>query len=203
MQYNLGEYTINNAMGRRPNTESRRRQIIDALLAEIAESGYERASTVSIAARAGLAPGLIHYHFKSKEEILLALVDELIAFAQLTATAAMDAATTPQAKLAAYVRTRVGFGPQADENQVKAWVAIQAEAMGLASVRSRVAQWLAGDHASIAQLFVLAEAANPQERASMLLASILGSFTLHAFSLPSVPRGYAESQLLAWLASVL
>lgn len=190
-------------MGRRPNTESRRRQIIDALLREIAETGYERTSTVSIAARAGLAPGLIHYHFKSKEEILLALVDELIAFAQLSGAAAMDAAAAPDAKLAAYISARVGLGPQADENQVKAWVAILAEAMGLASVRSRVAQWLADDHALIVQLFEQAGVSRQHEHASMLLASILGSFTLHAINLPAVPRGYAESQLLAWLKSVL
>jgi TetR/AcrR family transcriptional repressor of bet genes len=190
-------------MGRRPNTELRRRQIIEALLCEIAETGYERTSTASIAARAGLAPGLIHYHFRSKEDILLALVDELIAFAELSSAAVMDAAPSPGAKLAAYVSARVGLGPHADENQVKAWVAILAEAMGLPSVRSRIKQWLTDDHALISHLFEQAGVAKHQEHASMLLASILGSFTLHAMSLPAVPRGYAESQLLAWLESVL
>ena len=75
--------------------------------------------------------------------------------------------------------------------------------MGMASVRTRVAQWLADDHALIAKLFGQASVAKPEEHASMLLASILGSFTLHAMSLPAVPPGYAESQLLAWLKSVL
>lgn len=190
-------------MGRKPNTESRRRQIIDALLREIAETGYERASIVSIAARAGLAPGLIHYHFKSKEDILLALVDELVAFAQISGAAAMDAADSPQGKLAAYINARVGLGPRADAGQVKAWVAILAEAMGMASVRTRIAQWLADDHALISKLFEQAGLEKPEEHASMLLASILGSFTLHAMSLPAVPRGYAENQLLGWLDSVL
>jgi len=189
-------------MGRKSNTEARRRQIVDALLREIAETGYERASTVSIAARAGLAPGLIHYHFKSKEEILLALVDELIAFAQLSGAAAMEAASTPATKLAAYVSARVGLGPQADANQVKAWVAILAEAMGLKSVRSRVALWLAGDHDMLVQLFDVTGSGRGKEQASMLLAAILGSFTLHAMNLPGVPRGYAERQLLSWLETM-
>ena len=69
-------------MGRKPNTELRRQQIVAALLQEMAEAGYERASTKSIAARAGLAPGLLHYHFSSKEEILLELLEGLLADAR-------------------------------------------------------------------------------------------------------------------------
>jgi TetR/AcrR family transcriptional repressor of bet genes len=190
-------------MGRKPNTESRRRQIIDALLLEIAETGYQRASTVSIAERAGLAPGLIHYHFKSKEDILIALVEELIAFAQLAGAAAMDGSPTAASKLAAYISARVGFGANADASQVKAWVGILAEAMSLASIRERVAQWLAGDHALLVQLFEeAAGTAQCRERASILLAAILGSFTLHSIALPSVPAAYAEGQLHAWLKTI-
>ncbi|HEY8023362.1 MAG TPA: TetR family transcriptional regulator [Burkholderiaceae bacterium] len=186
-------------MGRKPNTESRRRQIIDALFVEIAEMGYQRASTVSIAARAGLAPGLIHYHFESKEDILIALVDELIAFAELAGAAAMDAAPTAATKLKAYVSARVGFGANADASQVKAWVGILAEAMNLPSIRERVAQWLAADHALLANLFEESGAKQSREHASMLLAAILGSFTLHSLAIPDVPTAYAEGQLHAWL----
>ena len=190
-------------MGRKPNTESRRHQIIDALLLEIAETGYERASTVSIAARAGLAPGLIHYHFKSKEEILLALVDELVAFAELSGAVAMDTAGLPRDKLGAYISARVGFGPHADTVQVKAWVSILAEAMGLPGVKARIAQWLASDFDNLAGLFEEAGATEYRQHAAMLLASILGCFSLHVVDLPKVPPAYAEGQLLAWLDAIL
>ena len=40
----------------------------------MADRGYERASVTAIAKAAGLTPGLVHYHFHNKKEILLALV---------------------------------------------------------------------------------------------------------------------------------
>jgi TetR/AcrR family transcriptional repressor of bet genes len=190
-------------MGRKPNTESRRQQIVLALLMEMSTSGYERASTVSIAKRAGLAPGLIHYHFKNKEEILLALVDELILQAEAGFAAAMEASTTASAKLEAYITSRVGLGPTSDGVQVKAWVSILAEAMGQDAVRSRVAEWLAKDHSRLSRLFKAAGSERAKEHASMLLAMILGSFSLHAINISSVPKGYAEPQILQWLGAVI
>lgn len=190
-------------MGRKPNTDQRRAQIIEALLGEMAAGGYERASIRSIAARAGLTPGLVHYHFHSKEEILLALVDGLIAQAEARLAPVLESAEAPARKLAAYVSSRVGLGPAADSEQVRAWVGVIAETMGQARVRSRVARWLAQDHARLAGLFAQAGAAAPEELAASLLALILGSFSLHAIKVPAIPRGYAEPQLLRWLAAVL
>jgi TetR/AcrR family transcriptional repressor of bet genes len=190
-------------MGRKPNTETRRAQIVEALLAEMAAVGYERASTRSIAARAGLLPGLLHYHFKSKQEILLVLVDELIAAAEKRFAAVLESAAAPAAKLSAFVSTRVGLGAGSNEQQVKVWVNILAEAMGQASVRKRIAGWLGSDHRRLAKLFAEAGGDQPQEQAAAMVAMILGSFSLHALQIGSVPRGYAERQILGWLAASL
>jgi TetR/AcrR family transcriptional repressor of bet genes len=190
-------------MGRKPNTESRRQEIVAALLLEMSATGYERASTKSIAARAGLAPGLIHYHFKSKEEILLALVDQLIERAEAGFAEAVNSAKSAPEKLAAYVNSRVGLGPKSDGAQVKAWVSILAEAMGQAGVRDRVARWLAKDHARLERLFKEAGSSPAKEQASMLLAMILGSFSLHAINVTGVPKGYSERQIQAWLRNAV
>jgi TetR/AcrR family transcriptional repressor of bet genes len=189
-------------MGRKPNTESRRRQIIEALFHEMSTTGYERASTVSIAARAGLAPGLIHYHFKSKQEILLALIDELITQAEAGFNAAMESSESAAGKLAEYVTSRVGLGPKSDKTQVKAWVNILAEAMGQTGVRSRVAKWLSADHSRLVLLFEEAGYGQGNEHASLLIAMILGSFSLHAVNIDGVPKGYAEPQIHAWLRAL-
>src|SRR5271170_5140801 len=66
-------------MSRRSNTLERRTQIIHGLSATMSEHGYFGATIHSIAQQAGLTTGLLHYHFKSKQEILLALVDKLYA----------------------------------------------------------------------------------------------------------------------------
>lgn len=190
-------------MGRKPNTDLRRAQIIEALLGELAAVGYERASIRSIAARAELTPGLVHYHFQNKEEILLALVDGLIAQAEAAFVPLVDSAGTPAEKLAAYISSRVGLGPAADGEQVRAWVGVIAETMGQSKVRSRVARWLGKDHAQLAALFAQAGAKAPEELAATLLAAILGSFSLHAIRVGGIPRGYAEPQLLRWLEAVL
>ncbi|WP_444963617.1 TetR/AcrR family transcriptional regulator [Nocardiopsis sp. M1B1] len=50
--------------------EARRGQIVRAAVETIAEEGYARASFVRIAARASVSPGLITYHFRTKERLL-------------------------------------------------------------------------------------------------------------------------------------
>lgn len=49
---------------------ARRDQIVRAAIAAIAEEGYARASFVRIAQRASISPGLITYHFKTKERLI-------------------------------------------------------------------------------------------------------------------------------------
>jgi AcrR family transcriptional regulator len=58
--------------------EHTRRLLLDAAAALIAERGY-RASTVNeMIERAGLSKGTFYWHFKSKEEVLLAVLEERI-----------------------------------------------------------------------------------------------------------------------------
>jgi TetR/AcrR family transcriptional repressor of bet genes len=189
-------------MGRRSNTAQRRGQIVAALAQELAECGYDRASTKSIAARAGLAPGLLHYHFANKEEILLALVDVLVEAAELRLQQASADAHDARARLVAYLDARLGLAG-GDPAQVRLWVVLIAEAGGQAAVRLRLARWLARDRRRLQQWLAAAGSAQPRAQAALLLATLLGSFSLHALALPGVPRGYALPGLLAWLEQVL
>lgn len=190
-------------MGRKSNTDLRRQQIIDALLRELSVVGYARASTKSIATRAGLAPGLVHYHFRTKEEILLALVDGLIAEADRRFATVLTARVGALEKIKAFASSRVGLGPTADSHQVKAWVNILAEAMGQPKVRNRVSKWLSADHAQLLDLFKEAGSKAPAEHAATLLAMILGSFSLYSIRVRGVPQGYSERQCHQWIHSVV
>ncbi len=55
---------------------NQRTRIIEAAYRTLAERGYEATSIKHIAQAAGVAPGLIHYYFASKAELLAAVVQE-------------------------------------------------------------------------------------------------------------------------------
>jgi AcrR family transcriptional regulator len=77
-----------------------RAALIDAAARVFAERGYAGASVDRILAAAGLSKGTFYWHFASKEELFLTLVDERIdqparALMEVTRTAPAEAATAP------------------------------------------------------------------------------------------------------------
>lgn len=58
--------------------EKSRKNIEDAALEVFAEDGYHSASVSKIAARAGVSKGLMYNYFKSKEELIRALVTDVM-----------------------------------------------------------------------------------------------------------------------------
>jgi AcrR family transcriptional regulator len=67
-------------MSRSPRSEptfierARRAQILDAAVAELAENGWFNTSLASIATRIGISKGVISYHYRSKDELMEAVV---------------------------------------------------------------------------------------------------------------------------------
>ena len=53
---------------------STRDKIVDAAFTVMSERGLAQASIKEIAAAAEINPGLVHYHFKNKEDVLAAVV---------------------------------------------------------------------------------------------------------------------------------
>jgi AcrR family transcriptional regulator len=63
-------------MPRKPGpVEDRRAQILDAALKVFAEKGFKGASNKDIAKAASISPGLIYFYFKSKEDLLFAILE--------------------------------------------------------------------------------------------------------------------------------
>ena len=52
-----------------------REQIIQAAYRVLAEQGYDAATIKAIAREAGVAPGLLHYYFASKDELLVEVAE--------------------------------------------------------------------------------------------------------------------------------
>jgi AcrR family transcriptional regulator len=59
------------------DTQVRRRQIAEAALSLVADQGLRRLSIAAVARRVGLVPSGIYRHFKSKDEIIDAVLDRI------------------------------------------------------------------------------------------------------------------------------
>jgi TetR/AcrR family transcriptional repressor of bet genes len=189
-------------MARTSNTGERRAQIVAGLLAVIAQHGYDKASIQLIAERARLAPGLVHYHFKNKEAILLALVDSLAEVARSRYAGLLAAGTTPDARLRAFLQARLGLGPGAQPAAVAAWVMIGAEAVRQPQVRAAYQAALAEELTLLRGLIdaCLAARGKAGAGAAALAASLLafaeGAFQLASATEGLLPQGFAADSAM-------
>jgi TetR/AcrR family transcriptional regulator, transcriptional repressor of bet genes len=65
--------------GTKAPERERRDQILQAAYRVAAREGLDGTTILQVAAEAGLSPGLVMFHFKSKRQLLLALLDWLLA----------------------------------------------------------------------------------------------------------------------------
>lgn len=65
--------------GKRAPEEERREEMLDAALSLAAERGLETVTLRTVAQRCGLSAGLVSFHFGTKEGLLRAMLDRLIA----------------------------------------------------------------------------------------------------------------------------
>ena len=63
---------------RQERSREKRAQLLAATLALFAEKGYEATFVEAIAQRAGVAVGSFYQHFRTKRQLLLALMDQLL-----------------------------------------------------------------------------------------------------------------------------
>ena len=184
-------------MARPSNTEHRRQEIVLGLMSAMAEKGYEKASIQSIAKAAGLSPGLIHYHFKTKLEILIALMTEISDKAEERYELLAAKADSAEDKLIAYIDAALALGEGSDQQAVAAWVIIGAEAVRLEDVRSLYQEVIARHSKTLVELLTQAALANKKlskkvakELATFIIASIEGAYQI-ATTIPNASKDYA------------
>ncbi len=197
-------------MGRPKNTAARRAEITAGLLEVLAAEGYEGATVAAIARAAGLAPGLVHYHFATKEEVLVALVEELAARLDARARAGLEATgDDPRGRLLAYVDAHVALGEGADARAVAAWVAIGAEATRRPDVRRLYQGAVKLRLSTLEALFrdcLRAEGKSPRSApawAAAVASAIEGAYLLATAAPGSLPRGFAAPALRRMVVGLL
>lgn len=191
-------------MARKSNTEARRTEITGALLAVIARHGYEKATIQAIAAQAGLAPGLIHYHFRNKQEILVCLIGTMAQAAHARFLAVLGDEVAAWPRLRAYLQARLGLGEGAAPDIVAAWVMIGAEAVRQPEVRAVYQRMVADELALLGTLLTDCLTARDRETAAAgtlaagLAALIEGAYQLSSAAGEVMPKGYAADAAIAY-----
>ncbi|MEM6958485.1 MAG: TetR/AcrR family transcriptional regulator [Myxococcota bacterium] len=197
-------------MPRPKNTEERRLQIVQGLIQVMAQRGYDGASVAQVAAAAKLSPGLVHYHFKSKGEILLGALEHLVKAHEARVEEALEGAgSDAQARLNAFIDAHLALGPGADRNALACWILFSGEALRSAAVQAPFEQALERQRQVLES--ILDEGARSgafrcgdrRAAAVALVASIQGYFVL-AGSAPSlIPQGTAARSVRAMAVGLL
>jgi TetR/AcrR family transcriptional repressor of bet genes len=186
-------------MGRPSNRAERREQILDGFARAIADRGYDGATIVETARAAGLTPGLLHYHFGSKEEMLVALVQRLRLRLWRRFEARVAAAAQDRWKgLFAYLDALIGADAEAD---VACWTTIAGEAQRRPEVRAPYDAAVMEQLTTIESILgaVLEAEGRSTRRASemapLLLAAIYGVHQLAGVSAAPLPAASAARSL--------
>ena len=203
-------WAANLQMPRPSNTDERRAQITRALIAVMAKQGYDGASVADVARAAGLTPGLVHYHFKNKEEILLAALAALVArHGERLEKRLGEAAGDVVAEVAAFIDFPLGLGADADPDALSCWILISGEALRNSKVRAKFERALAAMVERLARLLVrgVEERAfscqSVPAAASALVATIHGYFVLAATARKVIPKGSAATTTKQMAAGLL
>ncbi len=185
-------------MARPSNTDERRAQIARALLTVMARKGYDGASIAEVAEAAQLTPGLVHYHFESKREILLLALKELgRGHLSRLEERLRGSGGDPARQLEAFLDFHLGLGADANPEALACWVLVGGEALREPMVQSLF-------EGTVAQLCRRLEVilrggveqgafacAHLDAVAAGIIALIQGYLALAASARSTIPRGSA------------
>ena len=187
-------------MPRPSNTEARQAQITGAFMKVMAKHGYDGASIGQIAKAARLTPGLVHYHFENKQQILLAALRDLIVRHDANLERRLERADgDPIAEVSAFIDFHLGLGADADPDALACWILLSGEALRDKKVRVEFATALESTSRRLSDLIrrgveqnvIVCDAIDAA--ASALTAAIQGYFVLAATARALIPRGSAAA----------
>jgi AcrR family transcriptional regulator len=121
----------------KPTPEARRQAIVEAAIGVFAQHGFDAATTDDIARAAGLSKGGLYWHFKSKDDILAAILMQL--FDQELGV--LQGLITAEGAVAPRLRQLVAQGI-ADVLQFEQLLPVMLEFYALAARKSDVRQFL-------------------------------------------------------------
>lgn len=174
-------------MGRPSNREQRRAELVSAFARVLAAHGYAGATIAAVALEAGVAPGLVHHHFESKEELLEALLERLLE----TFRERVGGFEGGEDPLLAYVDGALKLDDRSDLTAARCWVGVFAEAIRTPALYARLRRVIDTELAAIERR---SKGALGPDQAGSVLAYIIGALVLGAFA-PRRTAGFAAPGL--------
>lgn len=178
----------------------------------MAKEGYEGATIQSIARQAKLSPGLLHYHFHSKLEIMLELIQLLSDRVQSRFEALAKKSKTEaesDAELRAFIKAHLMPGEDAYPNAVACWIVIGSEALRQQEVREAY-QKICHKHISLLETIVRAclesrqrESRQARSIALGIFAAIEGAYRLVLAAPSLIESGFAAPTVEAMALGAL
>jgi TetR/AcrR family transcriptional repressor of bet genes len=155
--------------------------------------GQGGATIAAVAAEAGIAPGLVHHYFESKQDLYEMLLEELRAAfrRRLEACASAD-------PLDAYVSAALALDERSDISAARAWVGVLAEAIGDPVLFAKVRRAM---DAEVAQVERRARGTLSAADASAVVAFVVGALVFGAFA-PRKTAGFAAPSLRRMLGAL-
>ena len=170
-------------MGRPSNREARRAEILAAFARVLADHGYAGATVAAVATEAEVAPGLIHYHFADKEDLLVSLLRDLVGRFRVRVREREDEPDP----LLAYVDGALRLDERADITAARCWVGLFAEAIRNPTLFKRMRTLI---DAEITTIQGRSGHQLDAHQAGAVLAFIIGALVLGAFA-PKKTAGFA------------
>jgi TetR/AcrR family transcriptional repressor of bet genes len=183
----------NQPMGRPTVRSQRRTHIARAFARVLARHGQGAPTIAAIAEEAGVAPGLVHHHFESKQELFTVLVDELLREFRRRVDAA-----DPADPLEAYVQAALALGHRSDVVAARAWVGVFAEAMADPVLFAKVRRLL---DAEVAHVERRGRGSLSTAGAGAVVAFVVGALVFGAFA-PQKTAGFAAPSLSGMLTTL-
>ncbi len=175
-------------MARPTNRPQRRREIAQAFERALATHGLGGATIALIAAEADCAPGLVHHHFRDREDLVCELIRSLVARFRSVLPADAD----PTSNLEAYIDGALGLPPQGRATAAPAWVGLFAEAIRSQVVATQLRQALREELGALERSFraLGLESDAARRKAAGTLATVIGALVFGAL-MPGESSGFA------------
>lgn len=181
-------------MGRPSNREQRRNELTAAFSRVLADHGYAGATIAAVATEAGVAPGLVHHHFRNKQELLESLFEELVnRFRHRVRERGSEGDV-----LEAYADAALRLDARSDITAARSWVGIFAEAVRDPSLFQKMRRMIDSEIVAIQRH---SDGALSSQDAAAVLAFVVGALVMGAFA-PTKTKGFAAPALRTFIRAL-